>query len=380
VHSLPALQHCGLPCTTRLANLEHHQLSSISIDASYGYHPDCHRYHPDCHSAVAQEFHQIRHLEIGGETTYLTNVNLSNFPGLKDLFISADIFPLEDVAGAPIPLNRLIISGMRDVSLKPGLRFHRFLRKVSFGTLLKLTICETSLWKVNRTPHLRFDCLSTLELLEVIHPAGILQQDFPQLRNVSFNTSRGKEVDAFLTCFVSRHSSHLLKVLIRRRLEKRLLCNGNRPCLTSRPYEVLSPQAIKALLECRRLQVFALEGRVYFRPEDWATFCTEEHISMLTQVYIAPPNALVQAEVPFKVRATLFYIRQSHSDVADALQSAREMLAPVGLVPYHDSRLFFRQPLDAAWCKEAVLDRNDERRQFLREVDPMHDFTETSKS
>jgi hypothetical protein len=56
------------------------------------------------------------------------------------------------------------------------------------------------------------------------------------------------------------------------------------------------------------------------------------------------------------------------------------MLAPIGLVPYHDSRLFFRQPLDVAWYKEAVLDRNDERRQFLREVDPMHDFTETSKS
>jgi hypothetical protein len=56
------------------------------------------------------------------------------------------------------------------------------------------------------------------------------------------------------------------------------------------------------------------------------------------------------------------------------------MLAPAGLVSYHDSRLFFRQPFDAAWCKEAVLDRTDERRQFLREIDPMHDFTETSKS
>jgi hypothetical protein len=286
-----------LPCTAQLANLEHHQLSSISIDASYGYHPDC-------HSAIAREFHQIRHLEIGGETTCLTDINLSNFPGLKDLLISADIFPLENVAGAPIPLNRLIILGMQDVSLKPDLRFHRFLQKISFETLLKLTICGTSLRKVNHTP-LSFDCLSTLELLEVIHPTSILQQDFPQLRNVSFSTSRGKEVDVFFTCFVSRHSSHLLKVLIRRRLEKKLLCNGNRPCLTSRSYEVLSPQAIKALLACHRLQVFALEGRVYFSPEDWATFCTEEHTSTLTQVYIAPPNALVQAEVPFKVRVTL---------------------------------------------------------------------------
>jgi hypothetical protein len=50
------------------------------------------------------------------------------------------------------------------------------------------------------------------------------------------------------------------------------------------------------------------------------------------------------------------------------------------MVSYHDSRLFFREPFDVAWCKEAVLNRNDERRQFLREIDPMHDFTETSKS
>jgi hypothetical protein len=286
----------------QLENLEHQQLSSISIDASYGFHPGC-------ISSVGRdrtiELHQVRHLEIGGQTDYLTDVDLSKFPGLKDLFISTDIFPLEDVAGAPISLHRLVISGMQDVHIEPGLRFHGFLQKISFNTLLKLTICDTSLWKVKRTLHLTFDCLTTLELLEVIHPKGMLQHDFPRLRNVSFSTSREREVNKFLTRFVSRHSSHLLKILIRRRLEKKLLCNGSRPCLTSRRYEVLSPQAIKDLLACHRLQVFALEGRVYFKPEDWVTFCAEERTSALTQVYIAPPNALVQAEVPFKVRATL---------------------------------------------------------------------------
>lgn len=361
----------------QLENLEHQQLSSVSIDASYGYHPDC-------YSSVSRnrkiELHKVRHLEIGGETAFLTDISLSNFPGLKDLFISTDIFPLEDVTGKPILLNRLVISGMYDVSLEPGLRFHRFLQRVSFETLLKLTICETSLWKVKRTSHLKFDYLTTLELLGVTNPKAILQQDFPRLRNVSFSTSRRKEVNAFLTSFVSRHSSHLLKVLIRRRLEKKLLCNGSKPCLTSHRYEVLSPRAIKALLACSRLQVFALEGRVYFRPEDWETFCTEEHTSTLTQVYITPPNALVQAEVPFKVRATLSTPAIRILTLLTPLQSAREVLAPVGLMSYHDSRLFFRQPLNAAWCKEAVLNRNDERRQFLREVDPMHDFTETSKS
>jgi hypothetical protein len=286
----------------RLENLKHQQLSSISISASYGYHPDC-------VSGLARdrkiELHQVRRLELGGETDYLTNVDLSNFPGLKDLFISADIFPLDDVAGAPISLERLVLSGMQDVHLEPGLRFYCFLQKISFRKLLKLTICDTSFWNANGTPHLKFDCLTTLELLEVIHPKRMLQHDFPQLQNVSFSTSREKEVNKFLTRFVSRHSSHLLKILIRRRLEKKLACDGSRPCLTSHRYEVLSPRAIKALLACRRLQVFALEGRVYFRPEDWMTFCAEEHTSALTQVYIAPPNALVQAEVPFKVRPTL---------------------------------------------------------------------------
>jgi hypothetical protein len=286
----------------QLEDLGHQQPSSISIDASYGYHLGC-------ANGVAQdrtiELHRVRHLKIGGETDYLKDIDLSNFPGLEDLFISADTFPLHDVAGAPIPLKRLVISGMQDVHLEPGLRFYCFLQKISFGTLLKLTIHDTSFWNVRRTPHLTFDCLTTLELLEVIHPKRMLQHDFPRLRNVSFSTSREKEVNKFLTRFVSRHSSHLLKILIRRRLEKKLLCNRSKPCLTSRRYEVLSPQAIKDLLACRRLQVFALEGRVYFRPEDWVTFCAEEHTTALTQVYIAPPNALVQAEVPFKVRAAL---------------------------------------------------------------------------
>jgi hypothetical protein len=286
----------------QLENFEHHQLSSVSIDASYGYHPGC---TGDIARNRSMELHQVRYLEIGGETSYLTDVDLSNFPSLKGLFIYTDTFPLQGLAGAPISLERLVISGMQDVCLNPDFRFHRFLKRISFTTLLRLTICETSFSKANSAPHLKFDCLTTLELLEVLNPKGMLQHDFPRLQNVSFSTSHKKKVDEFLTRFVSRHSSHLLKILIRRRLEKKLLCNGSTPCLTSRRYEILSPQAIEALLACCSLKVFALEGRVYFRPEDWVAFCAEERASALRQVYIAPPNALVQAEVPFKVRATL---------------------------------------------------------------------------
>jgi hypothetical protein len=299
---LPALQHCRPSCATQLPDPEHQQPLSISITASFAYHPDGHRT-----VSLKREIKldQVTHLELDGETAYLAEIDLSSFPKLTDLIIKAHVFPLQHLGGKyPITLHRLVISGMKDVSLEPDLRFHRFLQKISFAKLVKLTIHDASLWKIHDAAYLAFSCLETLELLDVEHAKGILQQDFPRVQNVSFSTSRRKEVNDFLTFFVGRHSSHLRKVLIRRQLEKRLLLTGSRPCLTARRYEVLSPQAVNALLACQ-LRVFALEGRVYFRPEDWDLFCTQNHSFTLTQVYIAPPNPLVQSEVPFKVCTAL---------------------------------------------------------------------------
>jgi len=242
----------------------------------------------------------IRHLKIGGNGFEPADLDLSCLPSLTTLEVNTPYYPLKKVVYEAANLRALTLNGLQDIYFAPSSPFYHFLEQVSLSRLERLTLKDCSIHRFRGLRRLVFSSVRTLEIRSVRNAQALLSQDFPVVENVFFCSSRKGEIHSFLAGFVTRHAPHLRKILLRRCLETKYLLSGSQPCHALRHLEVINSAGVNALMACR-LRIFALEGRVYFKPEDWNSFCSGPHVLSLEQVFLAPPNPLVKAEERYQV-------------------------------------------------------------------------------
>ena len=290
---IPALEYCELTSVDDLAYLSvTRQPRNITINACC----QCsHGEHGSHLEAPLGSLTDIIQLILGGTALEPAKLDLSRLPGLSMLEINSDFYPLEKVVLEAKNLLHLSLINLNDIcfSLCPPF----LLNKLSFRKLEILTVKDCSIRTIGDIG-LEFGGLHTIEISNVKNADLLFSQSFPAIANVLFSSTRKGEINKFLINFVERHSPHLDKLLLQRRIGTKYLLDGSRPCLTTRRFEVLTKAAAQALLRCQ-LQVFSLEGRVYLEPDDLESFWKSSRD--LKQVYIAPPNALVGGEILFQV-------------------------------------------------------------------------------